>query len=406
MASFGRGKTRTKHATKQEIAGKVQEIQMRQKNWMEQREAALKQKPTSATKSAEKIAPSKNRTSTKENKPSLTENLGSSSNNQMHKERFKSWLASRERREEEDLREREEDLREEDVDILRVSSARTPGYASPEPGWEETSGNYKDYQQSMIMSQMMSAEDFDAKADNILSRVKYGLDKQDGSGDDNNKGTSDLSSHYCPICRNIMKGDQHSPLIYVPCGHNTCVSCSKGRQICPCCGSQASSKTRNIMLMQIIEEYHKNKQKFKEEQNSKIESNEYNSQSLETAPRRKRGINKTKYREEYENLKMRQEVLKVEIKDIQGQINSYVKEISAGEKQVLSVKREEEKVIGQIQSLQEKLRALEQHRAQYETDCECTRQAQKEAREKLHQTQDILLTVEIQMEKARLLAEQ
>lgn len=51
----------------------------------------------------------------------------------------------------------------------------------------------------------------------------------------------------------FQKGDQNSPLIYVPCGHNTCISCSKGRELCPCCGSQASSKTRNIMLMQIIE---------------------------------------------------------------------------------------------------------------------------------------------------------
>lgn len=96
---------------------------------------------------------------------------------------------------------------------------------------------------------------------------------------------------------------------------------------------------------------------------------------------------------------MRQEVLKIEIKEIQGQINSYVKQISDGEKQISSVKREEEKIIGQIQALQEKLRALEEHRTQYETDSECTRQAQKEARAKLHQTQDILLTVEIQMEK-------
>lgn len=103
---------------------------------------------------------------------------------------------------------------------------------------------------------------------------------------------------------------------------------------------------------------------------------------------------------------MRQEVLKVEIKNIQGEINSYVKEISDGEKQISKIRHEENKVIGQIQSLQEKLHALEQHRAQYETEYESTRQTQKEARGKLHQTQDILLTVEIQMEKARLLAEQ
>lgn len=64
---------------------------------------------------------------------------------------------------------------------------------------------------------------------------------------------------------------------------------------------------------------------------------------------------------------MRQEVLKVEIKNIQGEINSYVKEISDGEKQISKIRHEENKVIGQ----------------------------------KLHQTQDILLTVEIQMEKVR-----
>lgn len=54
------------------------------------------------------------------------------------------------------------------------------------------------------MNQMMSAEDFDARADSILTRVKYGLDKQDSSNNNNNAGTSDLSGHYCPVCRKLM----------------------------------------------------------------------------------------------------------------------------------------------------------------------------------------------------------
>lgn len=54
------------------------------------------------------------------------------------------------------------------------------------------------------MNQMMSAEDFDARADSILTRVKYGLDKQDSSSNNNNAGTSDLSGHYCPVCRKLM----------------------------------------------------------------------------------------------------------------------------------------------------------------------------------------------------------
>lgn len=54
------------------------------------------------------------------------------------------------------------------------------------------------------MNQMMSAEDFDARADSILTRVKYGLDKQDSSSKNNNSGASDLSGHYCPVCRKLM----------------------------------------------------------------------------------------------------------------------------------------------------------------------------------------------------------
>lgn len=401
MASAGRGKARTKQATKHEIAERVQEIQMRQKNWMEQREVALKQKVNSGGRSAtvEKKPETKIPPSPKPTKNTSSGNIASTSNHRVSKERFKSWMVAREKKGKMDHEDSEE---EGGADVLKVSSSRTPGYASPEPAeWEEEEeASYKNYQQSQIMNQMMSAEDFDARADSILTRVKYGLDKQDSSSNNNNAGTSDLSGHYCPVCRKLMKGDQNSPLIYVPCGHNTCISCSKGRELCPCCGSQASSKTRNIMLMQIIEDYHKNLHKVKGRQNPEL------SNTSEKNQKRNRGINKTKYREEYENLKMRQEVLKVEIKNIQGEINSYVKEISDGEKQISKIRLEENKVIGQIQSLQEKLRALEQHRAQYETECESTRQTQKEARGKLHQTQDILLTVEIQMEKARLLAEQ
>lgn len=253
MASAGRGKARTKQATKHEIAERVQEIQMRQKNWMEQREVALKQKVNSGERSAtvEKKPETKIAPSPKPTKNTSSENIVATSNHRVSKERFKSWMVAREKKGKMDHGDSEE---EGGADVLKVSSSRTPGYASPEPAeWEEEEASYKNYQQSQIMNQMMSAEDFDARADSILTRVKYGLDKQDSSSNNNNAGTSDLSGHYCPVCRKLMKGDQNSPLIYVPCGHNTCISCSKGRELCPCCGSQASSKTRNIMLMQIIE---------------------------------------------------------------------------------------------------------------------------------------------------------
>lgn len=117
MASAGRGKARTKQAKKHEIAERVQEIQMRQKNWMEQREVALKTKVNSDGKSATvekkpetKFAPSPKPTKT------TAENIASTSNHQMSKERFKSWMVARERKGKMDHGDYEE---EDSADVLK-----------------------------------------------------------------------------------------------------------------------------------------------------------------------------------------------------------------------------------------------------------------------------------------------
>lgn len=60
----------------------------------------------------------------------------------MSKERFKSWMIAKERKGKMD----HGDSEEEDMcsaDVLKVSSSRTPGYASPEPEWEEEETSYK-----------------------------------------------------------------------------------------------------------------------------------------------------------------------------------------------------------------------------------------------------------------------
>lgn len=54
------------------------------------------------------------------------------------------------------------------------------------------------------MNQMMLVEDFDVRADSILIRVKYGLDKQDSLSINNNLGVLDLLGYYCLVCRKFM----------------------------------------------------------------------------------------------------------------------------------------------------------------------------------------------------------
>lgn len=58
----------------------------------------------------------------------------------MSKERFKSWMVARERKGKMDHGDYEE---EDSADVFKVSSSRTPGYASPEPEWEEEETSYK-----------------------------------------------------------------------------------------------------------------------------------------------------------------------------------------------------------------------------------------------------------------------
>lgn len=83
-----------------------------------------------------KIAPSP-----KPTKNTSSENIVSTSNHRVSKERFKSWMVAREKKGKMDHGDSEE---EGGADVLKVSSSRTPGYASPEPAeWEEEEASYK-----------------------------------------------------------------------------------------------------------------------------------------------------------------------------------------------------------------------------------------------------------------------
>lgn len=90
--------------------------------------------------SVEKKPETKFGPSPKQTKNTSSENIVSTSNHQISKERFKSWMVAREKKGEMDHGDSEE---EGGADVLKVSSSRTPGYASPEPEWEEEKASYK-----------------------------------------------------------------------------------------------------------------------------------------------------------------------------------------------------------------------------------------------------------------------
>ena len=52
----------------------------------------------------------------------------------------------------------------------------------------------------------------------------------------------------------------HIPMMIIPCGHTLCKACSEGRKTCPSCDCPIVSLTVNIMLQQVIQEYHSHPQ--------------------------------------------------------------------------------------------------------------------------------------------------
>ena len=55
---------------------------------------------------------------------------------------------------------------------------------------------------------------------------------------------------------NLQTTFEHTPMLLVPCGHTLCKHCSASHSSCRLCGTRVASLTTNIMLQQIIREFH------------------------------------------------------------------------------------------------------------------------------------------------------
>lgn len=104
-----------------------------------------------------------------------------------------------------------------DVNVLRVPSTRPPGFASPDQGF-----NSEDETGEITAATLMSPEDFDSRADDIIAKVKGDMKITHTRGYDNfeevrksipgdktakNKIShteGNLSSHVCPTCDKLM----------------------------------------------------------------------------------------------------------------------------------------------------------------------------------------------------------
>ncbi|XP_069110632.1 uncharacterized protein [Argopecten irradians] len=441
-------------AKKNNIAEKVKEIQSRQRNWFKEREEHLEGKrnsPTIRDKSDNKLTSKKvdyNPSSTKakldlqdiksRNPERLSSNSASGGKVQP-KGKFKHWLEAR------DLHKDKDDNSNEhrgSVNVLRVSSSRSPEFASPESDYGHPRAGahgepYKTYSERTgreAMNTLMSHQDFDALADSIVARVKHGINMDShssvgthlhGSNDatrgSNSTGKTrsymykghteskvrdhkghrevDTSSHHCPCCQRLMLPPNHAPIINIPCGHSVCETCCEETELCPSCHCNVSTKTCNLMLLQIIQGYHSEKSRRNEI------SRESKSYSPENYNERQSSSTQQSYQEQYENLIARQDVMLAEADSVKETMDQLSEKIHKQQRQVHSIAQEETKLRKQIKDLEEKLQQLTTHRKEYSEEQDQLQHKYNTEANRLNMIKETLLSLEIEAEKVQLLAE-
>lgn len=293
--------------------------------------------------------------------------------------------------------------RDSDVNLLAVSSAINSPNTSidPDGGWDS-----EDDTGEITAAQLCSPEDFETRADDIITKVRAelrshqkqsskpielgGNSQQSAAGSsiaDYNAGKQTLSSHVCPLCEKLMMPPDSSPMLLIPCGHTLCTYCCKKTRVCGLCGTSVQSSILNSVLQEIITGFH-------------MKPN----QGHHTYSGSKHAI-KTDYCEEYQNLLTRQEILQDESGNIHRTVKQLTQKLAREQLQVENIIKKEKDIQSKIRSLQDELQQLMKHRDQYEKNCAELEIQSKQEKNRLLLVQDSLESISHQIEKVKLLAE-
>ncbi|XP_052245525.1 uncharacterized protein LOC127854501 [Dreissena polymorpha] len=163
---------------------------------------------------------------------------------------------------------------------LRVANGVKPKVLYPLSGRSESTDpgfNSEDETGEITAATLLSPEDFDSRADDIIARVKgdLKLSTKYSIGDFNNISNAasfvamksspskeadvsenSLASHVCPTCEKLMMPPSSSAMLLIPCGHTLCTNCSLRTKYCAMCGCAVQPTTPNIMLQQTITNFH------------------------------------------------------------------------------------------------------------------------------------------------------
>lgn len=192
---------------------------------------------------------------------------------------------------------------------------------------------------------------------------------------------SEIASHTCPICYDLMMPPEQSPTMLFPCGHTFCAQCLKshvdkhGKKMCPYCRQDIAAQALNMSLQQIIQNFVAARDKIPQIRNGKLimpagtkseggveagsgeGSEEHEAEEL--AP----GEMEIMYTQRLRTVSVRCEILRNELADMEEESRKIQENASTAQTVLGHLKGEENTLKGRLQGI---MRELEVVREQVE----------------------------------------
>mmetsp|Transcript_29571 Transcript_29571/g.43638 ORF Transcript_29571/g.43638 Transcript_29571/m.43638 type:complete len:366 (-) Transcript_29571:110-1207(-) len=190
--------------------------------------------------------------------------------------------------------------------------------------------------------------------------------------------SSELHSHVCQICFELMKAPTKSPMMIFPCGHTFCKECIQRHQsregppakMCPYCREQIKCTAENQPLKQLIDRFASQSDKLKDASVLTIcEAFPINTSSMgssnstynEDREKTKESVEIKKYKAEHISCSIRQKILVNELKELANLVSSLNEKKEGLQSALGTMKTEKESVKRHMASLSEQLTLIEEY---------------------------------------------
>mmetsp|Transcript_20227 Transcript_20227/g.43769 ORF Transcript_20227/g.43769 Transcript_20227/m.43769 type:complete len:233 (+) Transcript_20227:302-1000(+) len=221
---------------------------------------------------------------------------------------------------------------------------------------------------------------------------------------------SQLMSHTCPICYELMKGENRAPVLVFPCGHTFCSCCltkycggHKTNQVgqqktCPCCRTEITSSAINHSLRQLIESFLQSRVHL-------LEGKQACDPPTDSVPSTSAFGNIHEYNDQLSSLQMRIDILENEKLDAERQLCTAQKKASAFQRAYSSLEKEENEAIEQLEQAKQQLELVRKHLNDTDTKKQEALLAVDSAKSKIHLVGSSMDNLQNQFDKITLLLE-